>query len=300
MILALRDAVPYLALFRGKTFVVKVSGGALDDPRTLAAVLAQVGTLHHLGIRVVLVHGGGRQASDLAAALGLPVRQVDGRRVTDDAMLAVVTRALNGDANTAVLSACRAAGLPAVGVSGLDAGLVVAERRPATPVDYGHVGDLAQVDPRLLVHLLEGGFLPVVSPLSADAAGRPLNMNADGIAAGLAVALHAEKLLLLIEPPGLLEDLADSGSLVSYLDLEGLARLRTAGSLTGGMLPKAAAIESALRGGVPRAHLLSWRSPDALLWEIFSNQGSGTLVVPDLAALSREERGTARAHAGAA
>jgi acetylglutamate kinase len=238
MILTLRDAIPYLALFRGRTFVVKVSGGALDDPRTLASVVEQVGALHHLGVRVVLVHGGGRQASDLAAALGLPVRQVEGRRVTDDAMLAVVTRALNGDANTAVLAACRAAGLPAVGVSGLDAGLVVAARRPATPVDYGHVGDLAQVDPRLLVHLLEGGFLPVVSPLSADAAGRPLNMNADGIAAGLAVALRAEKLLLMIEPPGLLEDATDSGSLVSYLDLQGLSRLRAAGRLTGGMLPR--------------------------------------------------------------
>jgi len=304
-IAALRHAVPYLALFRGRTFVVKMGGAALDDPRTVASVVEQLAALHHLGVRVVLVHGGGRQASEQAAALGLPVRQVAGRRVTDDATLAVVTRALNGDANTALLAACRAAGLPAAGVCGLDGGLVVARRRDPVevpgevgPVDYGHVGDVERVHPRLLLHLLEGGFLPVVSPLGADAAGRLLNLNADGVAAALAVALGAEKLLLLVEPAGILEDPTDPGSLVSCLDLPGLARMRAAGCLRGGMLPKAAAIETALQGGVPRAHLVSWRAPDALLWEVFSNEGSGTLVVADLAALTREERDPAPAVAG--
>ena len=300
-IAAIRHAVPYLALFRGRTFVVKVGGAALDDARTLSSVVEQVAALHHLGIRVVLVHGGGRQASLQAEALGLPVRQVAGRRVTDDATLPVVTRALNGDVNTALLSACRAAGLAACGLCGVDGGLVTARRRapvevpgePA-PVDYGHVGDVVRVDPRLLLHLLDGGFVPVVSPLAADAEGRLLNVNADAVAAALAVALAAEKLLLLVEPAGILEDGSDPGSLVSYLDLPVLARLRSAGSLRDGMLPKAAAIEAALRGGVPRAHLVSWRSSDALLWEIFSNEGAGTLVVPDLAALTGEERGPAR------
>ena len=296
-IAALRHAVPYLALFRGKTFVVKVGGAALCDRRTVASVIGQLAALHHLGVRVVLVHGGGSQASEQAAALGLPVHQVAGRRVTDDATLTVVTRALNGDVNTALLAACRAADLPAAGVCGLDGGLVVARRRrpmevsgEAGPVDYGHVGDVERVDTRLLLHLLDGGFLPVVSPLGADAAGHLLNLNADGVAGALAVALRAEKLLLLVEPAGILEDPADPGTLASYLDLPGLARLRAAGSLRGGMLPKAAAIEAALLGGVPRAHLVSWRSPDALLWEVFSNEGSGTLVVADLAALTREER----------
>ncbi len=300
-IAAIRHAVPYLALFRGRTFLVKVGGSALEDPRTLCSVVEQVAALHHLGIRVVLVHGGGRQASEQAAALGLPVRQVAGRRVTDDATLTVVTRALNGDANTALLSACRAAGLAAAGVCGVDGGLVTARRRgpvqvagePA-PVDYGHVGDVVQVEPRLLLHLLDGGFVPVVSPLGADGGGRLLNLNADAVAAAIAVALSAEKLLLLVEPAGILEDASDPRSLVSYLDLPGLARLRASGSLRDGMLPKTAAIETALHGGVPRAHLVSWRSPDALLWEIFSNEGSGTLVVPHLGALTGEERGPAR------
>jgi len=296
-IAALRHAVPYLALFRGRTFVVKLGGGALAEPRALAAVVEQAAALHHLGVRVVMVHGGGTQANELARALGLEVRQVAGRRITDEATLRVVTMALNGEANTAVLAACRAAGLPAVGVSGVDGGLVIARRRPpvvvpgeSAPVDYGRVGDIESVAPRLLVQLLDAGWMPVVSPLAADARGNVLNLNADGVAGALAVALGAEKLVMMVDTPGLLGDAADPASLISYVDLAGLARMRAAGSLAGGMLPKARAIEEALRGGVPRAHLISWRSPDALLWEVFSNEGSGTLVVPELAALSPDER----------
>lgn len=296
-IAALRHAVPYLALFRGKTFVVKLGGAALAEPRALAAVVEQVAALHHLGVRVVVVHGGGPQATELAGALGVPVRQVAGRRVTDDATLAVVVRALNGDANTALLAACRAARLPAVGLSGVDGDLLIARRRPPVevagepaPVDYGHVGDPVAVDPRLLLHLLDGGFVPVVSPLAADAEGRLLNANADGVAAELAVALRAEKLLILVDTPGLLEDVGEPGSLVSYVDLAGLESRRASGAIAGGMLPKARAIADALRGGVPRAHLVSWRSPDALLLEVFSNEGAGTLIVPELAVLRSEER----------
>ena len=296
-IAALRHAVPYLALFRGRTFVVKLGGGALAEPRALAAVVEQAAALYHLGVRVVLVHGGGTQANELARALGLEVRQVAGRRITDEATLRVVTMALNGEANTAVLSACRAAGLPAVGVSGVDGGLVIARRRPpvvvpgeSAPVDYGRVGDIESVAPRLLVQLLDAGWMPVVSPLAADARGNVLNLNADGVAGALAVALGAEKLVMMVDTPGLLGDAADPASLISYVDLAGLARMRAAGSLAGGMLPKARAIADALGAGVPRAHLVSWRATDALLWEVFSNEGSGTLVVPELAALSADER----------
>ena len=294
---ALRHAVPYLALFRGRTFVVKLGGGALADPRAVASMVEQVATLHHLGVRVVLVHGGGPQATSLARDLGIEVRQVAGRRVTDDATLTVVTMTLCGEANTRLLAACRAAGLPAAGVSGVDGGLIVARRRPpvavegeSQPVDYGHVGDVEAVDPALLTHLLDGGYVPVVSPLAADATGKLLNLNADGVAAALAVALGAVKLLVLVDTPGLLADAADPSSLVSYVDLAGLDRMAAEGRLVGGMLPKVRAIHDALAGGVPRAHLISWRSPDSLLWEVFSNEGAGTLVVPELAALTRDER----------
>jgi acetylglutamate kinase len=305
-IAALRHAVPYLALFRGRTFVVKLGGGALAETRALASVVEQAAALHHLGVRVVLVHGGGPQASELARALGLEVRQVAGRRVTDEPTLRVMTMTLNGEANTAVLAACRAAALPAVGVSGVDGGLIVARRRPpvevpgeSAPVDYGLVGDIESVDPRLLCGLLEAGYVPVVSPLAADAHGNLLNLNADGVAGALAVALGAEKLVMMVDTPGLLGDAARPGSLISYVDLAGLAEMRAAGSISGGMLPKARAIEDALTRGVPRAHLISWRSPDALLWEVFSNEGSGTLVVPELAALSPDERADERVGEGA-
>lgn len=302
---ALRHAVPYLALFRGKTFVVKLGGAALADPRAVAAVVEQAATLHHLGIRLVLVHGGGPQASELARRLGHEVRQVGGRRITDDATLSIVGMTLNGEVATRLLAACRAARLRAVAVSGLAADLVRARRRPpvavggeAAPVDYGHVGDIESIDPALLLHLLDGGFVPLVSPLSADRGGAVLNLNADGVAAALAVALGAEKLIFLVEPPGLLEDPRDPRTLVSYVDLAGLERRVADGGVEGGMLPKVAAIRTALEGGVPRAHLISWRSPDALLWEVFSNEGSGTLAVADLAALRAEERDPERARSG--
>jgi len=294
---ALRHAVPYLSLFRGKTFVVKLGGGALADRRALGRVVEQLATLHHLGIRIVVVHGGGPQANELSAALGVAVRQVGGRRVTDDATLPIVTMVLNGTANTEVVAACRAAHLPAIGLSGVDGRLVVARKRPPVavdgeeePVDFGHVGDVDSIDPTLVLQLLANEWVPVVSPLSADDAGNLLNLNADVVAGALAAALGAEKLLVLVDTPGLLADATDPASLVSYVDLAGLERMRSDGSVARGMLPKIASIRRALEGGVPRAHLVSWRAPEALLLEVFSNEGAGTLVVPELAALFPDER----------
>jgi acetylglutamate kinase len=152
------------------------------------------------------------------------------------------------------------------------------------------VGDVVSVAPGVLTTLLDAGMVPVVSPLSAADDGTLLNINADTVAAGLAVGLRAEKLILLTGAPGVLERADDPGSLVSYTDLEGLRRLRDLGGLTRGMLPKASAIESALRGGVRRVHILSWQTPDGLLAEVFTNQGVGTLVVEDIDALSPAEQ----------
>jgi acetylglutamate kinase len=313
---ALRQAVPYIRLFKGKTFVVKVGGAALgaDDAaaRVTLAVLEQVLVLHQVGIRVVLVHGGGPQSTSLSRALGAEPRFVAGRRVTDDAALEVAALVLNGAVNTRLLAACRTVGLPAAGLSGVAAGLLLARRRgPVTVavagsggsgggagtrkaepaagpagmvVDYGHVGDIEAVDPGVLETLLAAGVVPVVSPLSADERGALLNVNADTAAAALAVALGAEKLLLLTAAPGILERPGDPGSLVSLTDLAGLARLRERGCLEDGMLPKASSIEAALRGGVRRVHIVGAGVPDGLLAEVFTNEGVGTLVVADAAA----------------
>lgn len=291
----LKLAVPYIRVFRGKTFVVKAGGGALEREATLKTLLEQVEVFHQVGIRVVLVHGGGTQSSDLTKALGAEARFVEGRRVTDEKALEVATMVLNGAVNTRILAACRRLGLPAVGVSGVDAGLIQARKRPPVRVgdeivDYGFVGDIVSIDPRVLTDLMDSGYVPVVSPLSAAADGTVLNINADTVASALAVALKAEKLLFLTGAPGILERPDDPGSLVSYTDLAGLRRLRDEGGLVKGMLPKTSAIEVAIQGGVRRVHILSHDLPDGLLAEVFTNEGVGTLVVEDVKVLSPAEQ----------
>lgn len=301
----LRDAAPYLRLYRGKTFVVKLSGEACSEAAVLRGVVEQVDVLVQVGIRVVVVHGGGAETSALAQRLGAEPRFAAGRRVTDDVSLGAAIMTLNGSANTRLVAAFGAAGLRAVGLSGVDAGVLEARRRPPVEVagegmvDYGHVGDVVAANGAVIETLLGAGYLPVVSPLAADAAGRVLNVNADNAAAAIAVALQAEKLLLLTGARGVLRNLHDPHSLVSYTDLAGLRRLRDLGALERGMLPKTDAIEAALRGGVPRVHVLSHALPEGLLGEIFTNEGVGTLVVEDLSKLRPAEQQAAPAEVGA-
>jgi acetylglutamate kinase len=222
---------------------------------------------------------------------------VDGRRVTDEHALQVATMVLNGDINTRIIAACREIGIPAVGLSGVDGGLIRARKRPPVvregsdeTVDYGFVGDIDDVDASVLLKQLDSNLVPVVSPLSADDSGTLLNINADTVAAAIARALDAEKLILATGAPGILESLEDPRSLISYIDRAGLKRLREDGRLTAGMLPKASAIDQALAGGVPRVHVISYSVPDSLLLEVFTNEGTGTLVVNDTKNLSPEEQ----------
>ena len=300
---ALKHAVPYLKRFGGKTFVIKTGGAAVAAEEAVKGLVEQVALLFKLGIRVVLVHGGGPQSTELARKLGVRSRFVDGRRVTDSEALRVTTMVLNGEINTRILAACRDFELPAIGLSEVDAGLIRAHRRPPVKVgegaaeetvDYGYVGDIDRVDSALLERLLGIGALPVVSPISADEAGTLLNINADTVASALSVALGAEKLIVLGEAPGLLADPNDPGSVISFLDLAGLERMRESGAIRTGMLPKAACIRKALQGGVARAHLLPAGTPDSLLLEVFTPEGCGTLVVPDLSGLSEAERTLAK------
>jgi acetylglutamate kinase len=291
----LKHAAPYIRLFKGKTFVVKAGGEALESDAAIRKLLEQVEILTHVGVRVVLVHGGGSESSELLRALGGEPRFVEGRRVTDEKALEVAAMVLNGSVNTRIVAVARSLGLATVGVSGVDGGLIQARRRPPVRVgdqmvDYGYVGDVVSVTPGLLTTLLDAGMVPVVSPLSAADDGTLLNINADTIAAAVAVGLRAEKLILLTGASGVLEKSEDLGSLVSYTDLEGLRRLRDQGGLTRGMLPKASAIEAAIRGGVERVHILSWQTPDGLLAEVFTNEGVGTLVVKDIDALTPAEQ----------
>ena len=295
---ALKHAAPYIRLFKNKVFVLKAGGEIFADPAQTSALMEQVGLLHQVGIRVVMIHGGGPQSTELATALGLDTTFVDGRRVTDGPSLDVATMVLNGQINTRVLAACRDLQIPAVGISGVDAGLIRAHRRPPVQrdgddsVDYGFVGDIDSVEADILVKQLDNGLMPVVSPLSCDESGTILNINADTVAAAIAAELDAEKLILLTGAPGVLEDINDPQSLISYIDRAALDKLRDDGKLADGMLPKAAAIDAALANGVSRVHVISFKVPDSLLLEVFTNEGTGTLVVNDITALTPAEQGS--------
>ena len=299
---ALKSAAPYIRMYRGKTFVVKAGGGVFGDDASTRVLIEQIAILHYFGVRVVFVHGGGPQVTELARALGVNSRMVEGRRVTDREAIDVTAMVLNGTINTAILAMCRELNIEAVGVSGVDAGLIRAHRRPPVRLaasgevlDYGFVGDIDAVDPTVLSKLLDNGLMPVVSPLSADDDGVLLNVNADTVAAAIAAALDAEKLILCTGAPGILANLEDPGSLISYTDLEGLARLREQGAIAEGMLPKATAIEAAIRGGVRRVHVVSYQAPEGILGEVFTNEGTGTLIVEDIDALTPAEQSSAGA-----
>lgn len=297
---ALRRAMPYLRPYQGKVFVIKASGEVFGKPEIARTVLEQVGIFHQLGIKVVLVHGGGPQATRLSEQLGIEVKVVDGRRVTCDRTLEVATMVFNGQVNTQIVALCRQLGIPALGLSGVDAGLIRARRRApkapregGDPIDFGYVGDIQGVNPAVVESTLAAGFVPIMSPLSADDEGQILNINADVVAAELAVALKAEKMILLTGVRGILERLDEPTSLVSYTDVTGLDGMIARGSVSGGMLPKIASIQDALRGGVRRVHVISYKLPDSLLIEVFTNEGSGTLVVRDVRELRPEELGSA-------
>lgn len=292
---ALKSAAPYIRMYKGKVFIIKASGGVFGDPALTRGLMEQVALLHQVGIRVVLMHGGGPQLTEIQQSLGIEPKIVAGRRVTDAKSIEVTSMVLNGLVNTQILGICRELDIAAVGVSGVDAGLIRAHKRaPAlvegTTVDYGFVGDIDLVDAKVLQQLLDDGLMPVVSPVSADDKGQLLNINADTVASAIGAALKAEKLILCTGAPGILESLEDSRSVVSYTDLHGLKRLRDQGSLKDGMLPKAKAIEDAIRGGVRRVHVISYKAPDSILAEVFTNEGTGTLIVEDTKALSPAEQ----------
>ena len=293
---ALKHAAPYIRLYKGKVFVIKVGGEVFADPELATALIEQVGILHQVGIRTVLIHGGGPQSTQLASDLGLDTKFVEGRRVTDGESLNVATMILNGQINTRILAACRDLQIPAVGISGVDAGLIRAHKRPPVAgkdgesVDYGFVGDIDAVDADILQKQLDNGLMPVVSPLSCDESGTLLNINADTVAAAIAAELDAEKLILVTGATGILEDVSDPTSLISYIDRKHLRELKEKGILADGMLPKAAAIDAAINDGVSRVHVISYKLPDSILLEVFTNEGTGTLVVDDIAALTPEEQ----------
>jgi len=299
-------AAPHVRLHRGKRMVLKAGGGTLGKPAAVRQFARQVAVVHALGARVVVVHGGGPQTDALQRMLGDEPRMVDGRRVTTASAMRALRMATAGELNGEVVAALGAEGAPAIGVSGASAGLLVAVRRPplATSeglVDFGEVGDVRSVDPAPLLALLEAGLVPVVCPPAGDGRGGFLNVNADLAAASLAVALEAAKLVLLTGAPGVLAHPSDPTSLLSALSLAELDALEEAGALRGGMRVKAAAIRAALYGGVGRVHVVSGNDPEALLRELYTNHGAGTLITrePEVAPEGPAEAAAASDGSGA-
>lgn len=275
--MTLLEALPYIRSWRNRTIVVKIGGQALDDPALTALVAEDLALLTLVGVRVVVVHGGGPQVSAAMRSAGIEPSFVGGLRVTDDASIEIVRRVLVGSINNDLVTALGAAGLQAVGLSGAD-GQVVTAARAAAGTDLGHVGEVTLVRPDLVTVLLDKGYTPVVATVAPGPDGVPLNINADEVAGALAGALEAEKLVFLTNVDGLYADLGDHGSLISELKADGL--LAMVDELSDGMRPKATAILTALGAGVGKAHILDGRVPHALLLEIFTDEGIGTQVLP--------------------
>lgn len=288
-IAGLKGALRYVRAYRDHVFVVKMGGDIQGDPEVLDQVAGQVSLLASLGIRLVVVHGGGPQATALSRRLGAEPRMVAGRRVTDDQALEVAKMVYAGSLNTDVVAALRENEVQAVGLTGVDGHLLTARRRPPVEVrtdegtietvDFGHVGDIQGADPRLLVTLMEARFVPVVASLAGDDDGHVFNVNADTVAETIAVALKAQKLIFLTGAPGVLRDRNDPSSLVTFADPDDLQGLMASGALAGGMRPKVEACIRAATGGVERTHIIDGKAPDSLLLEVFTGAGTGTMIV---------------------
>jgi acetylglutamate kinase len=272
------EALPYIQRFRGRIVVVKFGGNAMVDDSLAATFAEDIVLMRSVGLRPVVVHGGGPQISELMARLGKEPEFRDGQRVTDAETVDIARMVLVGKVNREIVSAINVHGPLAVGVSGEDAGLILASARHP---DLGFVGDVRDVSPAILERLLAEDLIPVVSTIGADASGQAYNINADAVAGALAEALGAEKLVYLTDVEGLLADVSDPGSLISHIDADRLQGLIDDGTLTGGMIPKIAACIQAVRHGVTSAHLLDGRLPHVVLLELFSDAGIGTMITAE-------------------
>jgi acetylglutamate kinase len=274
------EALPYIRRFFGRIVVVKYGGNALadagpDGDDALTVFAEDVVLMHAVGMRPVVVHGGGPQITELMSRLGKVAEFRDGLRVTDAETVDIARMVLRGQVNPAIVSAINVHGPIAVGVSGEDAGLI---RATARNPDLGFVGDVGDVNPVILERLLKESLIPVVATTGADAAGQGYNINADTVAGVLAEALGAEKLVYLTDIEGLRRDVDDAASLIRQTTAAELEALMANGVLTGGMIPKVTACVRAVRNGVPRAHILDGRVPHVLLLELFTDSGIGTMI----------------------
>ncbi len=274
------EALPYIQQFNRKIIVVKYGGSAMSNEELQKNVIKDVTLLKLVGFKPIIVHGGGKEISRWVGKVGKEARFVNGLRVTDEETMEIAEMVL-GKVNKSLVSMVQELGVKAVGISGKDGGLLTVEKKYAGGEDIGFVGDITEVNPKVLYDLLEKDFLPIVAPIGLDSRFQTYNINADDAACAIARAVGADKLVFLTDIEGLYRDVEDKSSFISRLSASQADELIAGGYIGGGMLPKLANCTSAVRNGVNRVHILDGRIPHCLLLEIFTHEGVGTAIIAD-------------------
>ncbi len=273
----LSEALPYIQQFANRTIVIKYGGAAMKDGILKAGVIRDIVFLSCVGVRPIVVHGGGPEINIWLDKLGIEPQFKDGLRVTDADTMDVVEMVLVGRVNKELVSLINQAGASAVGLCGKDGNLIQA--RPVGKEGIGFVGEVTNINPELIKSLVDNGYVPIISSVAADEKGQAYNINADTVAGEIAAALNAEKLILLTDTPGILENYQDPSTLLTKLDINKLRKLIEDGIVSGGMIPKVNCCVRSLAQGVGAAHILDGRIPHALLLEIFTDEGIGSMIV---------------------
>ena len=274
------EALPYIQRFNRKIIVVKYGGSAMSNVELQKNVIKDVALLKLVGFKPIIVHGGGKEISRWVGKVGKEAKFINGLRVTDEETMEIAEMVLN-KVNKSLVTMVEELGVKAVGISGKDGGLLQVEKKYADGQDIGYVGDIRQVNPKVLYDLLEKDFLPIVAPIGLDDNFQTYNINADDAACAIAKAVNAEKLAFLTDIEGLYRDINDKSSFISRLTADQAEELIAQGCIGGGMLPKLGNCTSAVKNGVNRVHILDGRIPHCLLLEIFTNEGIGTAIVAD-------------------
>jgi len=281
------EALPYIQRFHGKTIVIKIGGSVLGEEKMLDTLLQDVVLLDLFGMKIVVVHGGGPEISEEMRKLGIKPKFIEGLRVTDERTMEVLHEQLAGKINTQIVLGINHHGGKAFGVSGMDGNLIRAHKLiyktttskgKEVEVDLGLVGEVEKIDPTIIHSLIKGGCIPVITPIGVDAEGRSLNINADIAAAELAGAMHAKKLILLTDVVGVMKDPNDEKTLISVLTVNEAQKLIQDGVIKKGMIPKVEACLKAIQSGVERCHILKGTMSHALLLEILTESGIGTMI----------------------
>ncbi len=273
------QSLPYIQKYSGKTIVIKYGGNAMVDDDIKRSVIRDIVLMHYVGMKPVLVHGGGPEISSVMKKVGKEPTFVGGLRVTDAETMEIVEMVLAGTTNKGIVSIANNLGARAVGLSGKDANLIVAKKAEGE-VDLGFVGKVTSLDPTIITDLLEHNYIPVISSVAIGPSGESLNVNADHIAGELAAELQASKLIMMTDVDGIYSDFEDKGSFISEMTVSEARKLLSSGAVGSGMIPKVEACITAISDGVERAHIIDGTAQHSILMEIFTDKGIGTMIVP--------------------